>query len=99
MNRESRRFSGWECQSHSRATVYLSVQETAKRWGHDEGYVRKLCLAGRVAEVISILTFEAFPNAPNLRFAWRIPANAPKPALFYTRFTEAQRKEIARRAS
>jgi hypothetical protein len=60
--------------------------------------VRRLCVAGRVKGTFRALTFEAFPNAPALRFAWRISADAPKPTLFYTRLTEAQKEEIARRA-
>ncbi len=44
------------------------------------------------------MTFEAFPNAPDLRFAWRIPADAPKPTLSYTRLTETEKEEIGRRA-
>jgi hypothetical protein len=65
---------------------------------HEESYVRRLRIAGRVKGALKVLTFEAFPNAPDMRFAWRIPAEAPKPTLYYTRLTEREKEEIGRRA-
>lgn len=60
--------------------------------------MRRLCIAGRVEGALRVLTFEAFPNVPDLRFAWRIPPEAPKPPLYYTRLTETEKEEIRRRA-
>jgi hypothetical protein len=60
--------------------------------------VRRLRIAGRVEGALKVLTFEAFPNAPDTRLAWRIPAEAPKPTLYYTRLTEREKGEIGRRA-
>lgn len=75
------------------------MAETAKRWGYAEAYVAKLCATGRVKGTMRVLTFEAFGRAqPSLRFVWLIPADARKPHTYYTRLTDAQREDIARRA-
>jgi hypothetical protein len=75
------------------------VAETAKRWGQAEPYVNRHCATGRVKGTMRVPTFEAFGRAqPALRFVWLIPADARKPHTYYTRLTEAQREEIARRA-
>jgi hypothetical protein len=75
------------------------VAETAKRWGQAEPYVNRPCATGRVKGTMRVPTFEALGRAqPALRFVWLIPADARKPHTYYTRLTEAQREEIARRA-
>ena len=60
--------------------------------------MRRLCLDGRVEGAFKVLTFEAFPNAADLRFVWRIPASAPNPAREYTRLTAEQKNEMVKRA-
>ena len=75
------------------------MAETAKRWGCAESYVAKLCATGRVKGTMRVPTFEAFGRArSSLCFVWMIPSDARKPHTYYTRLTEAQREEIARRA-
>ena len=75
------------------------MAETAKRWRYAEANVANLCATGRVKGTMRVLPFEAFGRAqPALRFVWLILADARKPHTYFTRLTEAQREEIARRA-
>jgi hypothetical protein len=87
-----------DCAALSRVPHPASVQETAKRWGKSDAFVRRLCLDARVEGAFRVLTFEASPNSPILRLVWRIPADIPNPARQNTRLTDEQKNQMVKRA-
>ncbi len=60
--------------------------------------LRGYALDRRCAGAFRVLTFEAFPNAADLRIVWRIPASAPNPARQYTRLSAEEKDEMVKRA-
>ena len=87
-----------DCAALSLVPHPASVQETAKRWGKADAWVRRLCLDARVEGAFRVLTFEASPNAPMLRLVWRIPANTSNPARQHTMLTDEQKNQMVKRA-
>ncbi len=87
------------CRTLVRGPFLATAQETAERWGQTEAYVRRLAQHGRIEGAFKTVSLNPFSNLVErqLRFLWRIPPDAPKPTLFYTRPTTAEKEEIVRR--